>query len=561
MRTLVCLVAFSFGASAATYYVAPNGNDSAAGNEAAPWSTLDKVYNKIVSGDAVYFRAGQWNNQYFWVGKTTGVTNVLICAYPGETVIMANVAPNSVGGSGPSGVAALHMNGPNVNVTFRGIIWSNNWMTCDLQNASGTRFENCQFGWRTSDPSGTNQYGFAYNSFVVWTSTFTTFTNCVFQKWGAANGGNADGCPLSFGCIPSTTGPPDFLPTYQYSSNCWGNVVVDCTFYGGGHDLIEIYSPSNVIRRCKLFNPAWMIDADGTHYWGERHISTMTRMAQPTLVEGCDFGHGANAVDAPNTLACFDVSSSKLILRQSRFFNNIGVCVAFYNKGYEAYPVNNYVYNNSMFLSGLSSTAQTNGYFWYNAAITFPNSPATNNAIVNNVIWQIGPAGTNAAISGIIDSSTNHFANNLLNTVDPLWTSTKCIASNSIPDLHLTAGSPAIDAGAWLTTVTSDSGSGTSFIVNDAGYFYDGWGIPGEVGDTIQLQGQTATNRIIAVDYSSRTLTINATATWTNGQGVALAYSGRAPDIGAFEYGSATALVPPSGLRVTNSSTLSKSKP
>ena len=43
---------------------------------------------------------------------------------------------------------------------------------------------------------------------------------------------------------------------------------------------------------------------------------------------------------------------------------------------------------------------------------------------------------------------------------------------------HLQAGSPAIAAGTYLTTVASgDSGSGTSLVVNDASYFQDGYGL------------------------------------------------------------------------------------
>jgi parallel beta-helix repeat protein len=102
-------------------------------------------------------------------------------------------------------------------------------------------------------------------------------------------------------------------------------------------------------------------------------------------------------------------------------------------------------------------------------------------------------------------------------------------------DFRLQQNSQMIDAGAFLTQ-TVGQGSGKTMQVADAGYFYDGFGIEGEVGDLIQLDGQAATARIIKVDYDYNTLTLDTTLSWIDGQGVSLAYFGNAPDIGKFEY-------------------------
>ncbi|HUW23186.1 MAG TPA: PKD domain-containing protein [bacterium] len=113
---------------------------------------------------------------------------------------------------------------------------------------------------------------------------------------------------------------------------------------------------------------------------------------------------------------------------------------------------------------------------------------------------------------------------------DPLFVD----ANNN--DFHLQPGSPMIDAGGFLTIITSPSGSGNQITVEDAGYFYDGYGIEGEAGDIIQLKGQTTGTGIINIDYNTNTLTLNQSLTWTTGQEVSLAYSGTALDIGAYEY-------------------------
>jgi hypothetical protein len=105
----------------------------------------------------------------------------------------------------------------------------------------------------------------------------------------------------------------------------------------------------------------------------------------------------------------------------------------------------------------------------------------------------------------------------------------------SYPDMHLSLGSPCIDAGGALTTIASSSGAGTAFVVTDAGYFMDGWGIEGVLGDEIQIVGTSQKARITRVDYGTNTITVSSSLTWTLGQGISLAYAGSAPDAGAHE--------------------------
>jgi hypothetical protein len=121
----------------------------------------------------------------------------------------------------------------------------------------------------------------------------------------------------------------------------------------------------------------------------------------------------------------------------------------------------------------------------------------------------------------------------------------------AVHDYRLSAGSPLIDAGTFLTK-TASAGSGTTIAVQDASYFVDGFGIPGETGDLIQLHGQTETSRVVRVDYATNTITVDRALTWTAGQGLALSYSGAAPDIGAFETGTGSSQPPsaPANVRI-----------
>jgi hypothetical protein len=84
------------------------------------------------------------------------------------------------------------------------------------------------------------------------------------------------------------------------------------------------------------------------------------------------------------------------------------------------------------------------------------------------------------------------------------------------------AGTVAGDA-APLTTTTGTGTNSTNLFVNDAHFFYDGWGIKGEVGDYIYI-GTTAStaipSQISSINYTTNNITLVAPISWVNGQGV-----------------------------------------
>ena len=127
---------------------------------------------------------------------------------------------------------------------------------------------------------------------------------------------------------------------------------------------------------------------------------------------------------------------------------------------------------------------------------------------------------------------------------------------NLLNDYHLQAGSPAIAAGRYLTTVAAgDSGSGTSLVVTDASYFQDGYGLTNAYStvspDCISVTTVGNHICITAVNYSTNTLTLASGFSRSNGDHVWL-YSksdgvqvliGSAPDLGAY-HASPTASTP-----------------
>ena len=110
-------------------------------------------------------------------------------------------------------------------------------------------------------------------------------------------------------------------------------------------------------------------------------------------------------------------------------------------------------------------------------------------------------------------------------------------ASESDGDLRLKPNSPLIDAGAFLTR-TVGAGSGTAVPVADVRFFSDGFGIRGMRGDLIQLEEGGERARVERIDYGRGMLFLDTALNWKDGQGVALAFEGKAPDMGAVESGS-----------------------
>jgi hypothetical protein len=100
---------------------------------------------------------------------------------------------------------------------------------------------------------------------------------------------------------------------------------------------------------------------------------------------------------------------------------------------------------------------------------------------------------------------------------------------------RLKAESPVIDKGVFLTRVSSPTGRGRTFQVEDAAWFFDGNGIAGEEGDWIMIESVPVPARITGVDRQNRTLTVESETTWVQGAGVSMPWKGAAPDPGIVE--------------------------
>ncbi len=184
---------------------------------------------------------------------------------------------------------------------------------------------------------------------------------------------------------------------------------------------------------------------------------------------------------------------------------------------------------------GSSVKADIDGNLYFNTSnpeFSYLSNPWTALTFTN---W----ASTISGWSGISGDEANSFV-----AASPLFVSVPDFPTmgNSY-DFSLTSSSPAINAGVSLTHTTG-SGSGTQVSVQSARYFSEGMNIV--AGDLIRIEGTGTDVTVVGVDYAQNQLTIDQSVSWTNGAGVSLAYSGAAPDIGAYEFGGSPSNGPPS---------------
>jgi len=359
------------------------------------------------------------------------------------------------------------------------------------------------------------------------------------------------------------------------------NLVANNNVTSGRHTLWTIKSGSyNVIRDNFFSNELEKIgeifDAhDLNNGEDERHFNlTKENATKFNLVEGNRFAY-TPPVGAKGPFSGIQYAGQNGIIRNNHFYDNTGPGLVLAQYPDEAkYTNNNRIYHNNF----------VKNHF---AGINISNSleyQISDNIIKNNIFYQndfqdhdkrfyswaeldMKPVqillrrengvffdnnnifnsrvGEDYVISGIYfnDSTPREPVKSPLATIQPPYKEMFANNLESSPNFvdlaernfNLTASSPMIDAASFLTTA-KENGSGVTLKVLDASYFFDGYGVPGQQGDLIQLENSDKPVRIISIDYSTNSLTLNEPLTWVQGQGVSLTYSKNAPDIGALEH-------------------------
>jgi parallel beta-helix repeat protein len=297
------------------------------------------------------------------------------------------------------------------------------------------------------------------------------------------------------------------------------NLIQDNIFQEARHSLLSVRcSNFNVFRGNSFSNTKQkaieIYDCEGTStdtpYRLDATKHNLFELNSVTKTLASDLDHRYNGIQH---------GGQQTIVRRNVFRNNDGGGVY-----YQMYADENlYVYGNRMY-SNTFYANRCHAIIGSSGTATFRDQIVKNNLLYKNVTCSGGPQQTR-----ISDPNVVVLINNAIETLPPGF------ANEAANDFRLTAGSRMIDAGVAFTS-TAAAGSGISLRVQDASYFYDGYGIPGELGDTIQFVGRPDAAIVIAIDYATNTLTLDRALAWSAGTGVSLRYSGARPDMGAFEF-------------------------
>lgn len=476
--------------SGETMYVSPTGSDDWDGSLDFPWRTINKANQMLLPGQTVAVRAGIYQETIAPINSGNPGNFITYKNYPNETVGIENVT----NGANLDNKEHILIDGFNINNV------SSRW--CRLLNANNNIIQNCNMngcnGW-----SGIILYKSKYNRIL--SNTIEGADDSLYileQSMYNLVEGNEFG-DARHGCIDivGPTGSVEFgngpcyniirdnylhnklhtsfqLEMNSYRNLIENNIIVnsDTTVHGNGPGL-QLDASANIVRNNIIINNYNEGMAVNAYYYSGTFKPCNYNKIYNNVIYGNDKGHLTNTTE---------------IIHDNIFKNNI------------------YFHNNAEAI-----------YFWSNDAAN-KNNIFTHNIIMNNVpgenavIW-IGQPRTLAWMQ------SNHpdlFFDNL--EQDPLFTN----PGNG--DFTLQPGSPAIDAGIWLTH-TIGSGMGNQIHVEDAGYFHDGFGLIN--GDMIKI-GSNPVTMILNINYDSNIITINNSITWGDTEPVSLPYQGSAPNIG-----------------------------
>jgi parallel beta-helix repeat protein len=570
--------------TAATYYVAPSGNDANPGTINAPWRTIDKANLTLRAGDTVILRAGVYNEVIY--PKQSGLPGqkITYTRLPGERVVI----------QGKPGLGQLvvlfrsHIVVDGLELSYgHGLVKANlrwSWVLLGGQNANYNEIRNCRLV-RQGDPLTLYRQGYWDRGFDIGGGRYNVIENNYIRglNQGIHVRNGAQYNRIRNNTISETSQSSIVLETSL--GVVQGNLIEHNILEGSAiedgiqfHQNLKLSTKSTdvsnfgVIVRDNIFrnHAENAIDLKGAAYVV---IESNTFYGTIGSNNGPLNGWNRNAL---NTITCGAGSISRdVIIRHNIFYDNSnGIKL---HPGYKVYH-NTIAYNNRDYTGSNSSfapKAPTDFVGIIQADATYGRIGIKNNligghknggqvvlrmmsssslAIDYNLYFNSGAINLGASTGAkswqrfTLESWRAFLRNysnvqgrdeNSLATSDPRFVrvATPLASVHTQHDFALANGSPAIDQGGPLTWAKGN-GSGVTLPVQDAGYFFYGYGIT--TGDLIKV-GNNPPVRITAINYGTNQLTLATPITWRDGDGVSWPYNGAAPDIGASESGVQTA--------------------
>ena len=487
----LCIFALAYNVTdldAATYYVATNGNNADNGSQGSPWQSIRYAAARVTAGDTVRVQPGTYDERIALI--TDGTSSAWINYVAEGQVICRGFDLNGVDYTRIIGFEITHVN-------------TSYWRAITL-NGACSHIE-------ILDNYIHDVYGdVAIHGAVGSTPTYITIRGNTIYWPNHVSGSSSWNCSVA-GIANSYLTPHHWLVEYNHIQRAG--------------DFINIYGANHIIRNNFLHDFR-------NSYCTQSHGHIHSDMFQPGS-DGAFTGTRDHVYERNFCGDSIEADSHVLLLQDTVRAGDTNVLFrgnVTFNIGDGTVGVIStdrvLTYNNTCYRMGLATNGRV--FIWYDRGGDF----SVGNLCANTIIYDDG-LGTDAIFVEAGSSAT--LTNNLgylagtessyLSTSDPRF------VNGPSQNFRLQANSPATDAGTNLVWVTSASGTGTIFNVNDGQLLNDGWGMV--EGDTITVGGTTT--RITRV--SGNSVTVANSVTWTNGTPV---YWGTdtTPDIGALPYGS-----------------------
>ena len=394
-----------------SYYVSPTGNNANAGTNTAPWKTMVYAAAQLTSGDTLRVMPGTYNESAKVIISTSNVT--FKANDPNNRPIIDFNDRNNLGNRYVDGYGYSNVSWDGINIT----------------NAGG------------SDRAAIN--------FGIWYPTGWTGTH--LQNWTIKN------CDISYAYNAAVRwmNVDNVLIENVYATECAQLNANGLDSLGHPHIILGYFSDTVTIRNCRIIQnygegvgpyvgcAQWLIENNtvADNFTVNVYVDTEVGncIVRNNLIYNTTFNSGqipcgiriANEVsDLPYGYH----DPSKFLVSNVEIYNNIILNV---KRGIEAFPywggpfqlTNSVIFNNTI----ATTTGNSRGLFF-----TVPGSyQVRNNIVYNTTGISLGPAAT---------ASNNY-------TSDPIFVNGTGIDP---ANYMLAAGSPCIDTGIAVASVTSD---------------------------------------------------------------------------------------------------------
>ena len=507
---VLALVAVSSPARAADYFVSPTGDDSAPGSENRPWKTVDKANAVALPGDVVTFLPGEY----------PGVLSPEHNGQAGRPVTFRSRPPLAARLVGGDPVIQLQerdhllLDGLCVVPAAGRYLHA---VECEHLVIRNCRFEGARRSYTAARLIECRNVSLHSN----------VFTRLLSMGNQAVLNGNmiqADKCD---------------------------RLLIEGNSLGrAGHSPAHLRECTRLVVRRNLFSAKW-----GRGF--ETFNATPLLFEENVVTEEVDSGGSA---DSRGKILALDG-----IVRRNLIVRNYDAALAsnsyIYRDGWPAWVLrNSRLYHNTLY--------RNHSYSWIITAREPDPTTVSGNIWKNNIFAENDPLGDFRALRIGRMGEGNHFVRNVFFGdrpgrklieksfqgggyrrftlpeaqrqlaelfADNLDVDPRFIDAEA-DDYRLADDSPCIDAAETLTT-TAQAGEGRALPVLDARWFYDGFGIPGQIGDLLFIGKDRRQARVTQADFQSNVLHLDRDLRWKAGEPVSLPYVGRAPDPGAMEHG------------------------